>query len=135
MYAGVRAGGRLPGAGEIAHAEWIEVVDTTPLGNEILALPSVLDAGERAALAVALDIGADLFLCDDRIGRRESGRLGIQVVGTLGILVQAKRDGRLGAVAPLITRLHESGFRASEAVIRAVLEAAEEALSEELPPP
>lgn len=131
VFAEVQAGGVRPGALEIVEAAWVEVVDTSRLNGEIAALPPVLDAGERAALAVAIDVSADLFLCDDRVGRRECGRRGVRVVGTLGILVQAKRERRVADVASLISALQLSGFRASDTVVRAVLDAAGEGLSEE----
>ena len=44
-----------------------------------------LDRGERAALALALEIKADLILIDDAAGRREARLLGIRMTGTVGI--------------------------------------------------
>ncbi len=51
----------------------------------------VLDAGETEVLALASDDTSALFLIDDDLARQEARRLGIQVKGTLGVLVQAFR--------------------------------------------
>jgi predicted nucleic acid-binding protein len=53
-------------------------------------------------------------------------KLGLHVVGTLGVLVEAKRQGLIPAVRPLVERLTEQGFRLSTAVIDAALSAAGE---------
>ena len=52
--------------------------------------PSViLDAGERAVLALAQTMRYPLVLLDDEIARNEARRLNLPLRGTLGILVQA----------------------------------------------
>jgi hypothetical protein len=50
-----------------------------------------LEPGESESIALALEIGADLLLIDERRGRAEADRLGIKITGLLGILVEAKR--------------------------------------------
>ncbi|OYW76400.1 MAG: hypothetical protein B7Z37_08700 [Verrucomicrobia bacterium 12-59-8] len=47
----------------------------------------VLDAGEAEALAHAKEIGADLFLSDDTAARSIGESLGIQVRGSLGVVL------------------------------------------------
>jgi len=72
-----------------------------------------LDPGERDAIAVALEIGADLFLTDDKKARRAAEDLGLVVTGTLAILGAASGRRRLD-YADTVTRLMAFGFRASE---------------------
>src|SRR5580704_4509012 len=52
-----------------------------------------LDKGERAAIALAGRIGADLLLMDDRDGVNAARRRGFAVTGTLGILDLAASRG------------------------------------------
>ena len=58
-----------------------------------LYTPSViLDAGERAVLALAQTMRYPLVLLDDEVARSEARRLNLPLRGTLGILVQAYRE-------------------------------------------
>jgi len=82
--------------------------------------------GECAAIARALQIGAGL-LADDQAARQCASELGIQVVGTLGVLILAKRAGHLDAIRPLVERLRAGGQRLSHAAVSQALGAAGEA--------
>jgi len=52
-----------------------------------------LDEGERAAILLATQIGADLLLIDDRDGVNVARSRGFAVTGTLGILDLAATRG------------------------------------------
>ena len=67
-----------------------------------------LQPSERAAIGRAIRIGAGL-LADDMAARLQAANCGLAVVGTLGVLVRAKRLGLLPAVAPAIEQLRDSG--------------------------
>jgi predicted nucleic acid-binding protein len=54
-----------------------------------------LDAGERELLALACGSRGALVLLDDESARAEARRLGLSIKGTLGVLVQAHREGLL----------------------------------------
>jgi predicted nucleic acid-binding protein len=91
---------------------------TTPM---VLGTPR-LHAGERAALALSLELGADAVLIDERAGRLFAKRLGIRSLGLLGILVEARRRSLIGSLAPLLDRLDkEARFWMSETLKREVL--------------
>lgn len=68
-----------------------------------------IDAGERGALAVALELSATL-LVDDRLARRLAIELGRPVVGTLGLLVRAREEGFITSLRPLVERLQTTGY-------------------------
>lgn len=55
----------------------------------------VLDPGEMAVLRLAQTLHDPLVLLDDEAARSEARRLGLRLRGTLGILVQAYRNGIL----------------------------------------
>jgi predicted nucleic acid-binding protein len=87
-------------------------------------LQSELDAGESAAIALALEIQADLIVADERRGRRKAIQLGLEVVGLLGVLNEAKRRGLVAACKPILDALTGvAGFWVSSAVPRATGEA------------
>ena len=84
-----------------------------------------LDLGERAAIGRALEIGSGL-LADDRAARAYAEAHGLQVIGTLGVLVRARRRGSVPALKPLIERLRAGGQRLSNEAVAAALAAAGE---------
>ncbi|NOR12273.1 MAG: hypothetical protein GQ545_03375 [Candidatus Aminicenantes bacterium] len=50
-----------------------------------------LGLGEASSIAIANNRGL-LFACDDKTARREAGRMGVRLSGTLGILKRAIND-------------------------------------------
>lgn len=65
----------------------------------------ILDPGETAALALALELGIDEVLLDERAGRRVGAALGLHVSGLLGILIEAKRRNLIPELRPLLDQL------------------------------
>lgn len=96
-------------------------------GNISLVGGTQLDLGEREAITLAVQMHADLILLDDWVGRRVARAQGLQVMGTLGVLIAAKRSGVLPAVRPVLDNLiQQAGFWVSEALYQQVLTAAGE---------
>jgi hypothetical protein len=77
----------------------------------LLPILTDLGPGEREVLALAVERPGSLALLDDRLARRYALHLGLKFTGTLGILLLAKRGGRLRAVAPVLDDLDQRGFR------------------------
>lgn len=76
------------------HQAW-PIVDI-PVANLASYKPPVtLHRGEIEVLILAQMLNASLILLDDEVARAEARRLGLQLRGTLGILVQAYRQGLL----------------------------------------
>jgi predicted nucleic acid-binding protein len=63
---------------------------------------------------------------DDRAARNCAFSLGIQAIGTLGVILLAKKDGVLSQVKPLITRLLELGFRITPELLATAYRLADE---------
>lgn len=82
-------------------------------------IPS-LDAGDAAAIALALELSADAVLIDERRGRAVATNLGLRVFGTLAILDEAGRRNLL-QVHTCVEKLLQTNFRCSESLIRHLL--------------
>lgn len=81
-----------------------------------------LGAGEASILGAALRHGESaLVLLDDLSARREALRLGLSVVGTAGIIVQARRARLIPAARPVFARLADEGFHLSADLVAAIL--------------
>jgi len=86
-----------------------------------------LDAGEAAALALAVEIQADVVLLDERRGREVASQLGLRTIGILGLLLEAKSAGFLAAVGPVLDDLQrEAGFWIAKPLRQQVLRLAGE---------
>jgi len=88
-------------------------------------VPTTLGSGERAVIALAQEHDAVAVL-DDRAARAYARSLGLDVIGTCGLLVEAKRLGCVARVKPIIEALRDKGFRLSPKVVEAALSAAGE---------
>lgn len=68
------------------------------------------------AIALAHEKRA-VLVTDDGLGRAMGVSLGLEVTGTIGVLIRAKHRGQLARVRPLIERLKgETNFRISPEV-------------------
>lgn len=93
----------------LATADWVRVVEPPAASEAFANLPDKLGPGEVAAISVALSRSADWLLVDDNLARIAAIELGIPVIGTFGILKQAKRRGYVTAVAPLVKAMRDWG--------------------------
>ena len=76
-----------------------------------------LAGGEREAILLAEEIGANLLLIDERTGRREAMQRNLLVTGTLGILRAAAERGLVDGEEAM-KRLTETSFRVSPKLLR-----------------
>lgn len=77
-------------------------------------------------MILAQEENADLVIIDDNAAKKTARFLGLKVIGTLGILILAKREGHLKAVKPVMEALARDGLFIVEEVRQYVLEAAGE---------
>jgi predicted nucleic acid-binding protein len=82
----------------IAHAPGCSTCSRTIRATTMLLRRSS-DEGERAVIALALTVKADLVLMDDREGVDLARRRGLAVTGTLGVLDLAARRGLIDLAA------------------------------------
>ena len=104
---------------------WLEVrALRAPLSPLLI---EYLDPGEAAAIALALEQGIPIVAIDERRGRMVARAFGLQVTGSIGVLLRAKREGLLPAVKPCIASMRERGVWLGQRIAREALrEAGEE---------
>jgi len=84
-----------------------------------------LDPGEASVIQFAVTNDIARILIDERKGRRIARRVfGLEAIGTAGLLVQAKRRGLTGGIAPLFARLKEQGYWIDDAIVTWALDEA-----------
>ena len=88
--------------------EWLKVENLT--GNLLAAaLQMVVDAGEAEAIALASEKNC-LLISDDKQARAAAKRLGVNTIGTIGVLIRAKQSGIISAIKPILDNLESTDF-------------------------
>ena len=104
-----------PTVGAIEETPWIVVVEPPPTPDLVLAWD--LGIGESSVLAWALAHPGSEAILDDLAARRCAKTLGIPVRGTLGLVLTAKKHGKIPAARPLLERLRHMGMFLSDHVL------------------
>ena len=98
---------------------WVEV---RPVPSDaVTMITEDLDLGERAAIALAETMHADLLLIDEAAGRAEAKRRQLRVTGTLGVLRAGAEQGLVN-VPDLLERLKATSFYLDETLLNAVFD-------------
>ena len=111
----IRAGQAEPAVPALDAATWLKVVSVGSVPSQVAAWN--LGAGESAVLAWALAHTGTRAIIDDREGRRCAGQLGVEVVGTVGLVLAAKRRGLVPTARPVIDELIANGLYLSEEIV------------------
>lgn len=105
----------------IAHPPaWLDVRPDPDAGARDEGTELKLDRGERAAIALALAVKANLVLMDDQAGVTVARRQGLATTGTLGVLDIAARRG-LVELAAAFARLKATSFYYRQGLLDALL--------------
>jgi predicted nucleic acid-binding protein len=115
-----RRGPEDPTARTLREVPWLQEIDSMELHPRV-ALWN-LGPGETAVLSWALSHPGSVAIIDDRAGRRCAEFLGIPLIGTLGIVLRAKRLGRVDSARPLVRKLQEAGMYLSDRVLESALQ-------------
>jgi len=92
------------GAQEVAQVDWII---TRPIEHDVVLklLLREVDRGEAEAIALALQLKADILLIDERKARHLAAYLELGVAGLLDVLQEAKRRQLITSVKPVLDEL------------------------------
>ena len=106
------------------NAPWVKVVDLThPQGTTVY---QSLDAGEAEVLALSEEHYARLAIIDEHDARQEVKKVGLPFKGVVGVLLEAKANGLIDEIKPLLITLQKNGIYLGESLIAYALEEAGE---------
>jgi len=86
-----------------------------------------LGAGETAVLSIALTEQGAVVVLDDLAARKFAMTFQLPLLGTLGLLIRAKRAGLIKQLLPQVEGLQAAGANLSQSVMTHALIAADEA--------
>ncbi len=113
------------GVAEFNRATWL-LKWPVPV-KPIPLLANALDLGEAAVIQLALDEGVSHVCIDEPVGRRLARLSGLTVTGSIGVLLRARREGKIASMRKTILRMRAQGIWLSESVVTfALLESGEE---------
>ena len=100
--------------------KWLKVIKVVnhKLQDE---LAMIVDSGEASAIALAKEIEIDYLVTDDLHARKLSLKLGLNVIGTLGILLKAKQTGLILLLKPVFDQILTTDFRITQTLMEVVL--------------
>lgn len=98
-----------PEVARIKQASWLRVV---PVANQnlITLLNAEIDRGEAEAIALALETQAALILLDDADAREKARLYHLKMTGLLGILLRARKSGKIALLSEKLDALRNTGF-------------------------
>lgn len=99
---------------DLVGVDWIRPFTLSP-SISLASFPAALGDGEREAIAAAEVAGAFL-LVDDLKASNEAKRRGLACLTTLRLLAQAKHEGLIPKVEPLLKHFTDTGFRLNNAI-------------------
>ncbi len=100
-----------------------ELCDRPSIAVPAEVLEWSLGAGESAVIALARAHRATPVL-DDFDARSCAKSFGLTPVGTLGVILRARREGRIPEAAPIVSSLRSAGLHLDTALIRSALRTA-----------
>ncbi|MGZ3757390.1 MAG: DUF3368 domain-containing protein [Mucilaginibacter sp.] len=80
-----------------------------------------VDLGEASTIALASEIPYDFIILDDAEARKFAEKLGMNVKGTIGLLLIAKKEGLIPLLKPYFDKIQKTNFRISQKILDTVL--------------
>ena len=92
---------------------WIELRQPTDKNYQSI-IEATVDKGEASAIALAIELDDCLLIIDDLKGRKFAHQLGLTIIGTIGVIVDAKLAGIIPSVKPILAKIKATNFRITE---------------------
>jgi predicted nucleic acid-binding protein len=100
--------------------EWVEINDPADKDYQTI-IEATLDKGEASAIALAVEYDDCLLIIDDLKGRKYAQELGLNITGTLGVLIDAKLAGYIPSLKFVLDKIRKTNFRISDSLITTIL--------------
>jgi predicted nucleic acid-binding protein len=104
---------------------WFEIKEPSDKNYQAIIEASV-DKGEASAIALAIELDDCLLIIDDLKGRKFANQLGLTIIGTIGVIVDAKLAGIIPSVKPILSKIKSTNFRITEQLELLILKRAGE---------
>ncbi|MEW6681001.1 MAG: DUF3368 domain-containing protein, partial [bacterium] len=91
------------GVQELKASPWLLIEKVADM--EKIKLLYELEQGEAEVIILAKEKGIKQVLIDEKIARLQAKVLGLEVIGTLGLLLKAKKKGLLSSIKPSISQM------------------------------
>jgi len=105
--------------------QWLEIKSTVASIAPVVL--TALDLGESAVIQMAMERKTQWVCIDEWKARRAALSVGLDVVGVLGLLARAKKDGIIDRVFPYVRKAIDEGVRYHPELVKRILSAIGEA--------
>ena len=105
--------------------DWVEIKSAKDIYRQQI-LEVQIDRGEASAIALALETPDCTLILDDLKARKLAERLGLQITGTIGVIVKAKLNGIIESVKPCLLKIRQTDFRLTDELEEQALKEANE---------
>jgi len=112
------------GVTELGKSSWLKVEEVSDIEKPKLLYE--LDRGEAEVIILAKEKEIREVLIDEKVARMQAKILGLEVVGTLGLLLRAKKKGVLSEIKPLIEKMLQRGIWIRSKIVKGMLKEAGE---------
>ena len=104
---------------------WFEIKEPSDKNYQAIIEASV-DKGEASAIALAIELDDCLLIIDDLKGRKFAHQPGLTIIGTIGVILDAKLAGIIPSVKPILSKIKSTNFRITEQLELLILKRAGE---------
>lgn len=70
---------------------------------------------------MSIELQSDVLIIDEVPGRSIAKKLGRNIIGMVGVLLEAKKKGHILSVKPYLDKLRATGFRLGEDIYQTAL--------------
>jgi len=107
------------GVHELKSCEWVKIEAVSDI--EKVNLLSELEQGEAEVIILAKEKGIKHVLIDEKVARLQAKVFGLEVIGTLGLLLKAKKKGLIPVIKPHIQKILEHGIWIKDEIVDGIL--------------
>ncbi len=100
--------------------QWFEIKEPADKNYQTI-IENTVDKGEASTIALAIEYDDCLLIIDDLKGRKFAQQLGLHIIGTMGVIVDAKLSGIIYSIKPLIQKMRNTNFRITEVIEKIML--------------